>query len=78
MLHKQLSKLPSTIQRILDSGSSGHFLHTNSPQQNVKEQQLPLQIKQPDRQKLLSKHKSELKIIPELSKKTRPLYTFEK
>ena len=65
-LHKQFSNCPSIIQGTLDSGSSGDFLNKNSPQQNVKKQTTPLETKQPDGQKSVSKHKSELKIPPEL------------
>ena len=55
---------PSPEKAILDSGSSGHFLLTGSPQTNVRLQDRPLTIKQPDGNKLVSEHKSELEIYP--------------
>ena len=76
-LHKQLSNFPSIFHGTLDSGSSGDFLNEHSPQQNVEKQNMPLKMNQPNGQKLVSKHQSELKIPPELSKTTRAAHAFE-
>ena len=78
ILHEQFSNFPSEIQGTLDSGSSGNFLNEHSPQQNVETQKTPLKMNQPNGQKSVSKHKSELKIPPELSKATRAAHAFEK
>ena len=78
MSHKQFSNFPSEIQGTLDSGSSGNFPNEHSPQQNVETQKTPLKMNQPNGQKSVSKHKSELKIPPELSKTTRAAHAFEK
>ena len=60
----------------MDSGSSGHFLTNGSPQTNIQRQHLPLRIKQPDGNTLVSNNKCELKIYPQLSKEARKAYTF--
>ena len=67
---------PSPKKAILDSGSSGHFLTNGSPQTNIQRQHLPLRIKQPDGNTLVSNNKCELKIYPQLSKEARKAYTF--
>ena len=62
----------------MDSGSSGHFLRNNSPQENAQKQDRPLTIKQPDGTRLKSEKKCELKIYSQLPKEAREAYTFKK
>ena len=69
---------PNNINGILDSGSTGNFITTTTPQCNTKMSHAQLKIKQPDESNMLSKHKSELTILQELSKKAREAYAFDK
>ena len=71
------NNFPSTKQGILDSGASGNFLTTKSPQNNIQQQFTPLTIKQPDGTSLKSQHKSELEILPQLPQKARESYAFK-
>ena len=68
---------PSSSRAILDSGASGHFILNGSPQTDVRLQDRPLIIKQPDGNKLISEGKSQLEIYPQLSKITREAYSFK-
>ena len=63
----------NNINGILDSRASGHFLTTLSPQINIQQQHKALTIKQPDGNKLMSQHKSELAIFKELKIKAKKL-----
>ena len=68
---------PSTAQGILDSGTSGNFITTNSPQHNIQQHFTPLSIKQPAGTGLKSIHKSELNILPQLPQQARESYAFK-
>ena len=71
------SNYPSVTKGILDSGSSGNFLTSKSPQKNITQQSTPLNINQPDGKKLQSEHKSELLILPQVSQMARESYAFK-
>ena len=76
-LNKNRINYPSTTCGIFDSGSTGHFLTPESPQDDSKTQNQPLVIKQPDGNIMVSEHKSQLKIFKQLPKEAREAYSFK-
>ena len=72
-----INNQPSNAQGILDSGASGNFITTNTPQHKIQQHLPPLSIKQPNGTSLTSTHKSELKILQQLPKQARESYAFK-
>ena len=68
---------PNHNNAVLDSGASGNFLTEKAPQKMIQQHHIPVVIRQPDGNKMVSQHKSELRILKQLSTEAREAYTFK-